>query len=207
MRSEDAEVVVVGAGPVGLTLAIDLAGRGVKVVVAEARAFDEAPNVKCNHVAARSMEQYRRLGLADKVRNAGLPPDFPNDVVFRTTVTGLELARIPIPCRAERYTARGGPDTDWPTPEPPHRINQLYFEPVLRAHAATLANVRLLHRTRVDEIAAAPGGTAVAPAVRVGATDLDRGEEIALRARYVVGCDGGSSTVRKQIGARLEARR
>jgi hypothetical protein len=79
---------------------------------------------KCNHVSARSMEIFRRLGVARTVREAGLPPDYPNDVVFRTTATGIELARIPIPCRAERYTATGGPDTWWPTPEPPHRINQ-----------------------------------------------------------------------------------
>jgi 2-polyprenyl-6-methoxyphenol hydroxylase-like FAD-dependent oxidoreductase len=202
MRVEDADVVVVGGGPVGLTLAIDLAGRGVKVLVAETRAFDEAPNVKCNHVAARSMEQYRRLGFVAKVRDAGLPPDFPNDVAFRTTVTGLELTRIPIPCRAERYTARGGPDTDWPTPEPPHRINQLYFEPILRAHAATLANIRLLHRTRVDAIEGAGAGGS--RPVRLAATDVESGERLELRGTYVVGCDGGSSTVRKQIGARLD---
>ena len=204
MSTSDADVVVVGAGPVGLTLAIDLAGRGVDVAVVETRARDEAPNVKCNHVAARSMEQYRRLGLVRKVREAGLPADFPNDVAFRTTVTGTEFARIPIPCRAERYTARGGPDTDWPTPEPPHRINQLYFEPILLAHAMSLPNIRFLHRTRVDDFEAAPGAAPSAAAICVNATDLDRGRGLELRARYLVGCDGGSSTVRKRMGARLE---
>ena len=203
MKVEEADVVVVGAGPVGLTLAIDLAGRGVEVIVAEARADAEAPSVKCNHIAARSMEQYRRLGIAAEVRNAGLPPDYPNDVVFRTTVTGIELTRIPIPCRAERYTSRDGPDTDWPTPEPPHRINQLYFEPILQAHAASLPNNRLLHRTRVDGFEQIGAGAEHA-AVAVAATDLDSGDEVELRGRYLVGCDGGGSTVRKQIGARLE---
>jgi 2-polyprenyl-6-methoxyphenol hydroxylase-like FAD-dependent oxidoreductase len=203
MSTTDADVVVVGAGPVGLTLAIDLAGRGIDVVVVETRAPDEPPNVKCNHVAARSMEQYRRLGLVRKLRDAGLPADFPNDVAFRTTVTGIEFARIPIPSRAKRYTARGGPDTDWPTPEPPHRINQLYFEPILLAHAASLPNIRFLHRTRVEGYEAEDGdGTRAA--IRVAATDLDRGDPLELRARYLVGCDGGSSTVRKRMGARLE---
>ncbi len=204
MRVEEADVVVVGAGPVGLTLAIDLAGRGVKVIVAETRRRDQPPSVKCNHVAARSMEQYRRLGIAAKIRDAGLPADFPNDVVFRTSVTGIELTRIPIPCRADRYTSREGPDTDWPTAEPPHRINQLFFEPILLAHAATLANVSLRHRTRVDSFEQVAGATPEQVRVAVAAVDLDSGESLAFRGRYLVGCDGGSSTVRRQIGAHLE---
>jgi 2-polyprenyl-6-methoxyphenol hydroxylase-like FAD-dependent oxidoreductase len=123
----DADVVIVGAGPVGLTLAIDLAGRGAQVIVVERRHRGEPPSVKCNHVSARSMEIFRRLGVAGRVRDAGLPADYPNDVAYRTTMTGPELARIPIPCRRDRYTARGGPDSWWPTPEPPHRINQIYL--------------------------------------------------------------------------------
>ncbi|MBX9698562.1 MAG: FAD-dependent monooxygenase, partial [Acetobacteraceae bacterium] len=90
-----AQVLIVGAGPVGLTLAMDLASRGVRVVVAEIRHRGAAPPVKCNHVAARSMEVFRRLGVAAALRDAGLPPDYPNDVAYRITATGAELARIP----------------------------------------------------------------------------------------------------------------
>ena len=81
------EVLIVGAGPVGLTLAIDLAWRGINVTVIEKRAAAEPPEPKCNHVAARSMEIFRRLGLAEKVRNAGLPADYPHDISYRTTFT------------------------------------------------------------------------------------------------------------------------
>ena len=131
------DVLIVGAGPVGLTLAMDLASRGVQVVVVELRAYAEPPNVKCNHVSARSMEQFRRLGVAAKLRDAGLPADYPNDVAFRTSVTGIELTRIPIPCRRDRYRETEGPDAWWPTPEPPHRINQLFLEPIL-LHAVAI---------------------------------------------------------------------
>lgn len=191
-------VLIVGAGPVGLTLAMDLASRGIAVVICEIRRYAEPPNVKCNHVAARTMEVFRRLGVAQKVRDAGLPPDHPNDVVFRTTACGTELTRIPIPCRNERYTETEGPDAWWPTPEPPHRINQLFLEPILLEHAAAMPGVTLLNRTQVTTFTQDDEG------VLATALDLDTGVARQIRARYMAGCDGGSSPVRKQIGAKLE---
>jgi 2-polyprenyl-6-methoxyphenol hydroxylase-like FAD-dependent oxidoreductase len=192
------DVLIVGAGPVGLTVAMDLASRGIQVVIAEIRRYAEPPNVKCNHVAARTMEQFRRLGVAQKLRDAGLPPDYPNDVVFRTSATGMELSRIPIPCRQDRYTETAGPDAWWPTPEPAHRINQIYLEPILLAHTAALAGVTLLNRTQVMSFEQGAGG------VVATALDLETGHERRISASYLIGCDGGRSEVRKQMGAKLE---
>jgi 2-polyprenyl-6-methoxyphenol hydroxylase-like FAD-dependent oxidoreductase len=196
-RQIDTEVLVVGGGPVGLTLAMDLARRGVDVTVAETRAAGEAPSVRCNHVSARTMEIFRRLGVSAAVRNAGLPADYPNDVAFRTTVTGFEFGRIPIPSRAERYTAKGGPDTWWPTPEPPHRINQIYLEPVLFAYAAAMAALRILTRTKVIDFEQNGSG------VVATAKDLDADEDLEISARYLIGCDGAHSDTRHRIGATL----
>jgi 2-polyprenyl-6-methoxyphenol hydroxylase-like FAD-dependent oxidoreductase len=191
------QVLIVGGGPVGLTLAIDLARRGIEVTVAEMRAGGELPSVKCNHVAARTMEIFRRLGLVRAVREAGLPANYPNDVAFRTTATGIELSRIPIPCRAERYTAKGGPDTWWPTPEPPHRINQIFLEPVLFAHASTTPRVRILNRTRVVDFVQNKTG------VRATAENLDTRGISEIIATYLVGCDGAHSDVRHLMGAKF----
>ena len=196
--SFDTDVLIVGAGPVGLTMAMDLAGRGVKVTVVETRRYAEPPNVKCNHVAARTMEVFRRLGVAQKVRDAGLPQDYPNDVVFRTSATGTELTRIPIPCRRDRYSETEGPDAWWPTPEPPHRINQIFLEPILLEHTAALPGVTLLNRTQMNTFEQDADG------VTVSVADLDSGVARLIRCRYLVGCDGGSSGVRKQMGAKLE---
>jgi 2-polyprenyl-6-methoxyphenol hydroxylase-like FAD-dependent oxidoreductase len=192
-----ADVVVVGAGPVGLTLAMDLAWRGIDVVVLESRRRGEPPSVRSNHVAARSMEIFRRLGVARKVRNAGLPADYPNDVVYRTSFLGRELARIKIPCRAERYTSTEGPDTGWPTPEPPHRINQIFLEPVLFDHLSSMPSARILSGTMLVDFEQGPDGVAAF------AQETATAHEIEISCKFLIGCDGGRSMVRKKIGASL----
>lgn len=191
-------VLIVGAGPVGLTLAMDLAWRGIDVVVAETRARGAPPPPKCNHVAARSMEIFRRLGVAGKLRHAGLPPDYPNDISYRTTFTGRELTRILIPCRRDRYDSREGPDTGWPTPEPAHRINQIFLEPILFDHAAQMGKITILTRRAVT--AMVQDGDQVTASLE----SLDSGETARIACRYLVGCDGASSIVRNSIGATLE---
>jgi 2-polyprenyl-6-methoxyphenol hydroxylase-like FAD-dependent oxidoreductase len=189
-------VLIVGGGPVGLTLAMDLAWRGIDVVVAERRPPNDPPNVKCGQIGARSMEIFRRLGLADKLRGIGLPADYPNDIVSATSVTGIELSRVPIPARGERGTPdAAGPDTLWPTPEHTHRCNQKFFEPVLFAHAAEQPRIRILHRTEITDLTQGEQG------VTASAVDLDGGTRSTIECDYLVGCDGASSLVRKSIGS------
>ena len=190
-------VLIVGAGPVGLTLAIDLASRGIDVTMTEIRRAGEPPNVKCNQVSARSMETFRKLGLSEKIRDTGLPAEYRNDVSCCVTATGMELSRIKLPSRAGRARGDQGDDSWWPTPEPPHRINQLFLEPVLFTHAAAQARIRILNRTRFEELSQDGEG------VTALAHDLGTGATASIRCRYVVGCDGGRSTVRHAIGAKM----
>jgi 2-polyprenyl-6-methoxyphenol hydroxylase-like FAD-dependent oxidoreductase len=193
----ESEVLIIGAGPVGLTLAIDLAWRGIDVTVVETRARAAPPEPKCNHVAARTMEIFRRLGLADKVRAAGLPADYPHDISYRTSFTGQELTRIPIPCRRDRFTAKDGPDCNWPTPEPPHRINQIFLEPILFEHAAALPLIRIINRSAAEDVVVEDRSASA------GLRDLDTGTVRRVGCRFLVGCDGARSVVRKAIGAEL----
>ncbi len=193
----ESQVLIVGGGPVGLTLALDLAYRGIASTVIERRPAGERPSVKCNHVSSRTMETFRRLGFAQEVRAAGLPDDFPNDVVFRTSFCGLEMGRIPIPGRASRFTDKSGPDGWWPTPEPPHRVNQVYLEPILFHRAKSNAMIEILNEWEVTQ--SGQTGEHAFAVIR----DLRTGEERRLSALYLVGCDGGASGVRKSIGAKL----
>lgn len=196
-RKLDTSVLVVGAGPVGLALAMDLAWRGVEVTVVELRGAGEPPPVKCNQVSARSMEIFRRLGVASKVRDAGLPADYPNDVVSCINVTGHELSRVSILSRADRVTEKQSVDSWWPTPEPPHRINQTYLEPVLYAHASSQPNIRILNRTQFESFV--QKDDCVSASIR----NIESGDQATIVCRYLVGCDGSKSTVRKAIGATL----
>jgi 2-polyprenyl-6-methoxyphenol hydroxylase-like FAD-dependent oxidoreductase len=190
-------VLIVGAGPVGLTLAIDLAWRGIDVTIVETRARAAPPEPKCNHVAARTMEIFRRLGIAKAVRNAGLPADYAHDISYRTSFTGQELTRIPIPCRRDRFTMTNGPDCNWPTPEPPHRINQIFLEPILFEHAAAQPRIRIINRTSVEDVMVGDDSATVT------LRDLEGGTTRRVTCRYLIGCDGARSVVRKAIGAEL----
>src|SRR6266850_1628814 len=138
-----------------------------------------------------------RLGLAEKVRNAGLPADYPHDISYRTTFAGQELTRIPIPCRRDRFTMKDGPDCNWPTPEPPHRINQIFLEPILFEHAASQPRIRIVSRTSVEDVVVED------TCVNVSLRDLETGSVRRVDCRYVIGCDGARSVVRKAIGATL----
>ena len=154
----ETQVLVVGGGPVGLTLAMDLASRGESgTVVAELRHKGEPPSVKCNHVSARSMEIFRRLGVAQGgPRRPACPPTTP-------TTFPIASASPARSCRASRFRADAtairpadGPDTWWPTAEPPHRINQIYLEPMLFAHAETIAGLTLLNRVEINSFEQTP---------------------------------------------------
>lgn len=196
MTELSADILIVGAGPVGLTLAMELDRRGVSSLVVEERSAGEAPSVKCNHVSARSMEIFRGLGIADRIRSAGLPDDYPHSVSYRTTLTGREITRVPIPSRAGRERGDPGPDTGWPTPEPPHRINQVFLEPILFEAARGRGGIEVVNKASVTGFTDHGDHVAVTIVREDGQTQL-------AKCRYLVGCDGARSRVRREIGASL----
>lgn len=194
----DAPVLIIGAGPVGTTLAMDLARLGVRSILVEQRR-EMPPNPRCNTTNARSMELFRRLACADAVRAAGLPEDFNTDVVYMTRLNGREICRFERSTPADvRAGTQHGVASNWPTPEPQHCLSQIYLEPVLREHAVRRWAVDLRAGWRLESVEG--GGDAVVGVL----SDSETGQQQRLRARYLVGCDGASSLVRKAIGSRLE---
>src|SRR5258708_23263598 len=94
----DTQVLGVGGGPVGLTLAIDLGRRGVRCTLIEQK---EAPQFlpKMERCNARTMEIFRRMGIADRVRAAGLRDDIPIDVFIILSLAEQPLLHLPYPSR------------------------------------------------------------------------------------------------------------
>ncbi|MYH16448.1 MAG: FAD-dependent oxidoreductase [Gammaproteobacteria bacterium] len=196
------QVVIVGAGPVGLSAAMDLAKRGIDAVVVESRSEDEPADAKCNTIAARTMEIFRQFGVADQVRACGLTDSYATDVVYATEAGGIEITRIVQPSRNERLgadgvSAPGFPDSHWETPEPVVRASQLYLNPILLDRAKTYDRITLL--TETTFLSYEDGGDQVKLACR-----SNSGEELVIEGRYLIGCDGASSAVRKQMGVKLE---
>src|SRR5215469_3938686 len=97
----DTPVVILGGGPVGMMLAMSLDAWGVRSVLVNAEPTTRwLPKGSTQN--ARTMEHYRRLGIAHRIRALGLPPDYPTDVGYFTRLAGWELARIAMPSEAEK---------------------------------------------------------------------------------------------------------
>src|ERR1700677_3899725 len=137
----DTPVAIVGAGPVGMFLALDLASKGVRSTVID-RSTSHRLYPKGDTHNARTMEHYRRLGLAGAIRAVGLPPEHPTDVVYLTRLNGYELKRLRMPTGAEKMAEVAAHSATSQVPEPLHRSNQVHvekvvFEHLLRADAVT----------------------------------------------------------------------
>ena len=189
----DAAVVIVGGGPCGLMLAIELGRRGVRTILIDEKP-GTTPNPQANATQARTMEHYRRLGFADEIRALGLPADYPTDVAYFTRYAGHELARIELPASGTARRIVKQLSGDWSAAELPHRCSQLFIEPVLHRHAARERSVSLRHGVRLT------GFVDRGDHVVVTAERLADGAPMSLRAGWLVGADGARSLVRRNLG-------
>ena len=186
----DTDVLIAGAGPVGLALAVELGLRGVTCRVIERNdRVGYSPRAKTTNV--RSREHLRRWGIADALRQASpIPPDYPPNVVFATAMNGHLLARFENAfngCRVrdERYSE----EAQW--------VPQYTLEEVLRARAVSLPGVTVdfQHELR--------GFEQDANGLTAEVADLRDGRVQTVRSRFLAGTDGARSFVRERIGARM----
>ena len=192
---QETQVIIVGGGPVGLTLALDLGRRGIRSVLIEQKPEPQfLPKMeRCN---ARSMELYRRIGLADEIRAAGLAADVPMDVFIILSMTQPPILQLKYPSVEEaRQRIRSVNDGSRPL-EPYQLISQYTLEPVLKAAAERLPALSLRYGTEFLEFD--QDEASVTATIR--RTD---GTTTRIRGAYLVGCDGGGSRVRKQLGVSL----
>ncbi|MFI9202110.1 FAD-dependent monooxygenase [Streptomyces sp. NPDC053048] len=189
MRNYETDVLVVGAGPVGMALALDLRYRGVDFMMVEA-SDGSVPHPKVGTVGPRSMELFRRWGVAGEIRSAGWPADHPLDIAWVTALGGHEIHRLDFGTAATR------PELPY-TPEPEQVCPQHWLSPLLARRVGVHPDGPLRRRCRAE------GARQDAEGVTVTVTDLGDGTRLTVRARYVVACDGASSPLRK--AARIAA--
>src|ERR1700676_4207182 len=132
----NSDVLIVGAGPTGLTLAIDLGRRGVRCTIIEQKARP-AFLPKMERINARSMEIYRRMGLAPKIRDAGLRPDCPMDVYIVLALTEPPLLHLSYPSVAQAQANMRATNDGTQPLEPYQLISQYTLEPLLKSIAET----------------------------------------------------------------------
>jgi 4-hydroxyisophthalate hydroxylase len=178
------QVIVVGGGPVGVALAVELGLRGVSCALVERRTEPQLIP-KGQNLTQRAMEHFYAWGVADEVRAARmLPPEYPMSGIVSYRNLNSEYWYAP-PLReiVNSYYFQHN-----------ERLPQYLVENVLRKKVAQLANVETRFGWKAETVEQDAGGVRVAIAEEGGP-----GREV-LQADYAVGCDGGHSTVRRQIG-------
>jgi len=193
MATERTPVLIVGAGPVGLALAIELGMRDIPCRIIERNdRVGYAPRAKTTHV--RTRELLRRWGMAAELANASpFGIDYPSDVVFVTRMAGHALARIENAFNCD-------PEPDPRYSEHAQWIPQYRLEEVLRRRVATLPHVDI--RFNCEFLTSRQGEAGLDSLAR----DLITGETLAIESEYLVGADGARSAVREAIGAKMEGR-
>ena len=184
-------VLIAGGGPSGLALASELGWRGIRCLVVEQTDGNvEFPTT--NLANTRTCEHLRRWGLADRMRyESGYPTDYPRNYIFVTRMNGYEVARFDHP-------ANGDPASRSPySPEGRLWISKPYFDPVLRHHVSALPTVEVRYQTALESFQQ-DNQKVVADVV-----DTQSGKHTMIEADYLVGCDGGKSVARHQLGIQL----
>ena len=184
-------ILIVGGGPVGMNLALDLAWRDVPCMLVN-REKTTPKHPQGNTHNARTMEHYRRIGIAHKIRKVGLPLDHCGDAIIVTRINGYELCRIKIPTSRERLT-HGSKDLEL-GPEPLHRASQMYVEEILKSELDSNEIVDMRFGWRLNSIKQSKDK------VIAQIENLDSGLVENINCGYLIGCDGGQSTVRKSLG-------
>lgn len=186
-------VLIVGGGPIGLALAADLGRLGVKSLLIEKR-IDKLGSARMLECGVRTMEFCRRLGVADEVRNWGFPRHLNLDSVFVTNLDGYELGRVKNQSLGTHSASRFSPERTMPCP-------QTWFDPILQRRARSFATNELRYETELLSF--------VQDDEAVLATVLDRpsGRRYAIRASYLVGCDGSDSKTRELLGIEVRGRK
>src|SRR5258708_18508536 len=176
-------MIVAGAGPVGLTLAIDLGRRGVRCLLIE-RSRTTLPYPKMARSNARTMGLYGRIGIADGVRALGYPVDNPMDVFLTTRLCDPPIAVLKYPSVAERRKQIAESPNGAFLLEPYQLVSQNKLEPLLKEVAEATPNVTVRYGSGLEDFSQDDEGVTVHARTVAGAQEE-------LRASYLAGCDGG----------------
>tara|TARA_R110000751_G_scaffold307857_3_gene432912 strand:- start:56203 stop:57831 length:1629 start_codon:yes stop_codon:yes gene_type:complete len=184
-RSPNENIVIIGGGPIGMSLALDLAYRGVSSTIIE-KTDGRIETPKLGLISVRTMEIFRRLGLNNYVKDTKFKRDYGLSMVYCTSIATHFLGKIPYPSLQDEPSYPGSPETKW-------RCSQIFLNPMLEERVNACPQIDYRTMTQFERFE--DKGDKVIVHVR----DLENDTTSTLSTPYLIGCDGAGSRVRRQL--------
>src|SRR6266850_2844360 len=187
-------IMIIGGGPVGLALALDLAWRNCRSTLVEKDPGTATQLLaKANGLDERTLEHLRRWNLADRIAEVGFPMDHPGDTVYATSLNGFYLGRSVMPSGRDRPTPPF-------TPQKRQRCPQYEFDPLLAKSVQERGMTNILYGSVFESLEQDESG------VTATLSSVETGKVFTVQADYLIACDGAGSKVRQQLGIQFVGR-
>ncbi|MEM6399237.1 MAG: FAD-dependent monooxygenase [Cyanobacteria bacterium P01_D01_bin.116] len=186
MKNIKTEVLIIGGGPVGMSMAAELRYQEIDCILIE-KTDGVVRDPKVSTVGYRSMEFCRRWGISENIRNAGWDKNHTLDVAWVTSVGEHEIFRVKLPSYAKRTQPLYAPETEQVCP-------QHWFAPEFLNFLGIYPQGIVKLNSELENFHQSDSG------IVANIKNLATGNTETIEAKYMVAADGARAQIRKKCG-------